>query len=194
MRILWLLAPAGMLLWWFQGVSHPPGVLVPEDPQQSAASGLRDWQHRGFQVHPLAWYSIRARLLGKESYWIDGGAKLAPIDLAVGWGPLSDSSILDRLSWSQGNRFFQWRTSQDRLPLAFDEINSHMANMHIVPATTQVMDAIRWTRSGSIIQMSGYLIEATSPQGLKPWRSSLSRTDQGSGACELMWVDQFSRP
>jgi len=41
--------------------------------------------------------------------------------------------------------------------------------------------------------MSGYLIEATHPQGVKPWRSSLTRTDTGSGACELMWVEKFSR-
>lgn len=193
MRFIWLLAPLLAVLWWFRGTSHPPGILVPEEPQQSAASGVADWDREGFRIHPLAYYSIRARLLGKESYWIDSGAKLAPVDLGVGWGPLSDSAVLDELSWAQGNRFFEWRVPTDKMPLPFNDINSHTANMHIVPATPEVMDAIRWTRTGSIIQMSGYLIEATHPQGVKPWRSSLTRTDTGSGACELMWVEKFSR-
>jgi hypothetical protein len=190
-RLLWLVAPLLAALWWFRGASHPPGVLVPEEPQQSAAS-ISDWDREGFRIHPLAHYSIRARLIGKESYWIDSGAKLAPVDLAVAWGPLSDSAVLSELSWAQGNRFLEWRVPEDKMPLPFQDVNSHTANIHIVPATPAILSSIRWTRTGSIVQLSGYLIEATHPQGAKPWRSSLTRTDTGSGACELMWVEQFS--
>jgi len=36
--------------------------------------------------------------------------------------------------------------------------------------------------------LKGHLVEITGPNGFH-WRSSLSRTDQGAGRCELMWVE-----
>jgi hypothetical protein len=39
--------------------------------------------------------------------------------------------------------------------------------------------------------LAGELVEATGPQ-IGTWRSSLSRTDTGNGACELMWVRDAS--
>ncbi|HEV3148526.1 MAG TPA: hypothetical protein VGZ24_07735, partial [Chthoniobacterales bacterium] len=46
-------------------------------------------------------------------------------------------------------------------------------------------------RTGSLVHLSGELVEATGP-GIGTWRSSLSRTDTGNGACELMWVEKMS--
>jgi hypothetical protein len=39
--------------------------------------------------------------------------------------------------------------------------------------------------------LAGELVEATGP-GIGTWRSSLSRTDKGNGACELMWVKEVT--
>jgi hypothetical protein len=33
-------------------------------------------------------------------------------------------------------------------------------------------------------------VQATGP-GIGAWRSSLTRTDDGNGACELVWVEQL---
>ena len=41
------------------------------------------------------------------------------------------------------------------------------------------------------IHLSGLLVEASGP-GTGTWRSSLSRTDTGNGACELVWVEELS--
>jgi len=63
--------------------------------------------------------------------------------------------------------------------------------VHVVPADDGVRNSIEWTRTGRTVTLSGYLIEVEGP-GMTKWRSSLSRTDQGAGACELMWVRDFA--
>jgi hypothetical protein len=191
-RFAWLILPALWLAWWLRGDHTPPGVLVAEAPVQSSAA-LPEWQHNGFRIRALAEYRIRGRLLGREHYWMDGGARISPFDLAIGWGPMSDQAVLDRLWFSQGRRFLAFTPSSGGWPIPYDELNSHSANMHIVPANAAVRGAAEWTRIGRIVVLRGYLIEAEGPD-LSKWRSSLSRTDSGAGACELMWVNEFERP
>jgi hypothetical protein len=43
-------------------------------------------------------------------------------------------------------------------------------------------------RPGQVVRLRGYLVAVTADDGWQ-WRSSLSRTDTGSGACELFWVE-----
>ena len=47
-------------------------------------------------------------------------------------------------------------------------------------------------RQGELVHLEGELVEATGPE-LGTWRSSLSRTDTGNGACELMLVKDCSK-
>jgi len=170
-------------------VSHAPGVLVAGQPFQGASPVLTF--HKGeFVITTLASYSGRARVLSKESYWIDGGADLAPYDLALGWGPMSDTAVLDQLSISQGSRFFSYRPRGGDWPIPVDEINRSSANTHMVPANDEVATVLRWVRRGQLIQFSGYLVEAVHSSGAK-WRSSLTREDSGSGACELLWAEKL---
>ncbi len=143
----------------------------------------------GYVIKPLARYEITARVLSKESYRWDQGANLAPVDLAMGWGPMSDSAVLDKLKISQGNRWFQWRA--DAFPISVEEISRHAANMHLIAADNVIAKQIRKVRPGKIITMRGYLVEVTGKDGFT-WRSSLSREDTGGGACELMWVESFA--
>ena len=170
-------------------VSHPSGVLVAEEPSQSSAPSLT-FEKSGFVIHTLASYSGRARVLSKEPYWIDGGADLAPYDLALGWGPMSDSAVLDQLRISQGSRFFSYGPGRGDWPIPVDEINRHSANTHMIPANSEAAKTLRWIRRGQIVRFAGYLVEAVHPSGSK-WRSSLTREDTGSGACELLWTEKL---
>ena len=62
------------------------------------------------------------------------------------------------------------------------------ANTHIIPANTQVASQIQSMRPGQVIELNGYLVNASAPDGWR-WRSSLTRKDTGAGACELFWVE-----
>jgi hypothetical protein len=64
--------------------------------------------------------------------------------------------------------------------------------MHIIPATPAIAKQCKSLRAGSLVHLRGDLVEATGP-GIGRWRSSLSRTDTGNGACELFYVDEIEQ-
>ena len=74
---------------------------------------------------------MRESCTGKV-YGYDRSAKLVPVDLAVGWGPMSDQAVLDRLKITQSMRFF-WYEYQSP-PIPKDQIISHSTNLHVIPA------------------------------------------------------------
>ena len=166
---------------------HAPGVLVPDDPYQGPVSRGVPWEENGNQFTPLADFHLKARILDTEPYWLDHGSAISPLDLAVGWGPMSDQTILDQISISQGQRWYTWRPEHQSLPLPSDEIVSHSANIHTIPSTPEIKKQLRALRAGDIAELDGYLVEVHMADGGK-WISSLTRTDTGAGACELMWV------
>lgn len=170
--------------------SYPPGVLIESEPVQSTLSGdVPKFAKAGFEITPLARFETDARVLHTKRYRSDAVAKLAPFDLALGWGPMSDQQVLDQLEISQTNRFFFWEY-QKAPPIPKDEITRHATNTHLIPATDEVYNRIAAAREGDLIHLSGFLIEANKPQ-MPPWRSSLSRTDSGKGACEIVWVESL---
>ena len=163
-----------------------PGMVAPESPRQVAVGAEAPFSHNGYRITPLAGLSLEARVLATERYYLDRESDLAPIDLALGWGPMSDSGVLSALDISQRNRFFFWRT--ERLPLPRSEIERHAANMHMVPANEWVASKLKRLRPGQVVALEGLLIRAEAEDGWR-WVSSLSREDTGKGACELVWVE-----
>jgi hypothetical protein len=86
-------------------IGHGPGVLASQEPRQQEIDGATGIEHGMFVLRPRADFSATVRILAREEYSIDELATLVPTDFAVGWGPMSDSSILDGIEVSQGNRF-----------------------------------------------------------------------------------------
>ncbi|MEO8049775.1 MAG: hypothetical protein ABI833_05105 [Acidobacteriota bacterium] len=171
----------------YRHARYPSGVLVSDSPYQSSiASGL-PWKENGNQFTPLADFHLRARVLHTEPYWFDSGSPVSPLDLAVGWGPMSDQAVLDEITIRQGRRWYTWQPAHQRFPIANDEIVSHSANIHTIPSTSEIKKQLRNLREGDIAELDGYLVEVKTSNG-GTWTSSLSRTDLGGGACELMWV------
>ena len=63
---------------------------------------------------PLAAFVLDARVLHRENYHYDSAAALIPVDLAVGWGPMSDQAVLDHLKISQASRFYYYEYQKCR--------------------------------------------------------------------------------
>ena len=169
-------------------VLHGAGEFAPYEPTQTSTSAA-DVLLNGFTLTPLANYAIEARVLSREDYSMGVEAELSPTDLAVGWGPMSDESVLNKIDISQGHRFFHWHV--DVFPIPQHEIEVHAANMHIIPANDAIKRQLSKVGTGQIIIMKGQLIEAKRADGWH-WRSSLSREDTGNGACELMYVTELN--
>jgi hypothetical protein len=174
-----------------RALHHPDGAItVASDPEQTDTSDPA-FTLKQFQVQPLKAFHITARVLSTESYTMDAGADVSPLDLALGWGAMSDSAVIDQLDISQSGRFYRYHWA-DQPPIPASEIISHSANMHMIPADPAIAQQLKAIRVGQIVHLSGDLVEVTDPQKGWHWRSSLTREDTGDGACELIWVKQVS--
>jgi hypothetical protein len=193
LAIVLALAAYGGWHWWTteRAVHRPPGIVAPDEPVQVNFDEPPRFEAKGYTFIKRAKYDITARLLRKEIYRLDGGAGLAPVDLGVGWGPLSDSALLDQLEFSQMGRFFYWQPRKADFPLPTPVLISHLAQMHMIPATKELEAALKKLRPGQIITASGYLVDVRGPGGFT-WNTSLTRTDTGNGACELFWVEALA--
>jgi len=191
--IRWLaiaLIALGAWQWWgHREIQRPPGVVAASEPEQhDIASDPPRFQKNRYALTALASFTLTARVLGVEHYYLDRGSDLVPVDLALGWGPMSDSGILSRISISQGGRFYYWRVNE--FPIPRRDIEVHSANMHLIPASSAVEKEIKRVHVGSIVRIDGYLVEARAGDGWR-WVSSLTREDTGVGACELIWVEKI---
>jgi hypothetical protein len=190
--LCFLLAITAAVFGWdylHRPIEYPAGVLIASDPQQTPTSAS-PIAYGNFRLTPLAHFAIDARVLHHKIYRWDKQASLVPVDLALGWGPMSDQSVLDQLTITQSMRFY-WFEYKMPPPISKDEIISHSTNLHVIPATPAIAAQCKSARVGALVHLSGDLVEAAGP-GVGTWRSSLSRTDTGNGACELMWVTDFS--
>ncbi|MGD8998814.1 MAG: hypothetical protein PVF75_00245 [Granulosicoccaceae bacterium] len=170
-----------------RALQQPDGVLAPEAPVQRALSNAAAFTQDEFLILPQAEFEITARVLSKENYRFGREAELSPIDLALGWGRMSDQQVLDKFEISQSGRFYFWRVKE--YPIPRQEIIASSANMHMVPASDEVHEVLGDVREGHVVRLRGYLVNVRGKDGWH-WNTSLQRTDTGNGACELIWVEQ----
>jgi hypothetical protein len=174
-------------------IPHAPGEVAPDIPVQTALGDPpTPWRKGDYTIKPLARISITARVLSRADYRFDREASLAPVDLALGWGRMSDSQVLDKIDISQSGRFYFWRVdSYEKLPIPEREIIESSANMHLIPADRSIEREIKRVRAGEVVSFDGYLVEADRTKDWR-WVSSLTRSDSGAGACELVWVENLT--
>ena len=179
-----LIAYGGYQQFSKRAVSYGPGVVAALAPEQQK-SNQKPFTHNGFSITPLESFEIEARVLSREDYSTGREADLAQTDLALGWGKMSDESILKDIKITQSGRFYFWHVDEFKIPR--EEIETHSANMHMIPADTHIEKILKTIRKGHIVKISGDLIEAKASDGWH-WKSSLTRTDTGNGACEVVFV------
>ena len=166
-----------------------PGVMVEEEPYQASISSPASHRIDDYIITEFAEFSIKAKVLSRENYYLGREADLSPVDLTLGWGNMPDESILDNIEISQSGRFYGWQVKS--FPIPQREIESSSANMHLIPANEAVASDIKKIRKGDIIELSGSLVNVTATSDGWRWRSSQTRYDTGNGACELIWVNSL---
>ncbi len=166
-------------------IEHAPGVVAPDAPRQRLLADVPGVRVAEYELTPRAEFSATVRVLGRERYRLDMLAGIAPVDFAVGWGPMSDSRVLEEFELTQTNRFFLWET--DTWPIDAATVTSHAANLHVIPANDVVAALLDRVRVGSVVTFEGRLVDVRSPNGEA--RTSLAREDTGAGACEILLVD-----
>ena len=167
----------------------PPAPFTdPGEPLQSPVpAGMGPLRLDGATVSPLAGFSLQARILSREDYRFGTESRFSPTDLALGWGPMAAEGMAQRLNIEQGARWYRYRWGAEGPPISPDQIATHSANMHLVPADATVARRIQALDAGQVVRLQGWLVRIDDPSGWR-WQSSLSRSDTGAGACELILV------
>ncbi len=188
--ILVLLAAIAIVLWHFMStrpIAHAAGVIASEDPRQTELDDAAIIPDGQFKLHPRAQFSADARVLSLERYSQGALADIVPLDIAAGWGRMSDSDVLGKLEITQGNRFYYWHYENEP-PIPRAEIEAHSANWHIVPASDGVWKSLKNVRVGAVVHLEGLLVDIEGPE-IGEIRTSLTRSDTGAGACEIIYVE-----
>lgn len=176
--------------WQLRPVHPPDGPIAPTDPLQTnldvtpVVTTLGRWR-----LTPRARYDITARILSREDYHFDLLSDLIPEDLALGWGPMSDNRVLRAFEITQGARFYTWRPKQPELPVPRQIVIEHSANTHVIPANAVTRHQLERLRVGQVVHLTGLLVDGVRDDGAYI-KTSLTRSDTGPGACEVVLVEQ----
>lgn len=172
------------------GNNPPDGITAPQAPLQTAiSSGPKSITVGNYRINPIATFDLTARALSARKYSHDRESDLSPIDIAFGWGPMSDNRNLDHIKITQSNRWYHWRYADSRkLMMSPADIPHHSANMHLIPANKAIKKQLLRVKKNDIVHLQGSLVSIKHADGWR-WRSSTSRTDQGHGSCEVIYVE-----
>lgn len=165
-----------------------PLALSDAPVQRSINSRGHAYEFSGYRLRPLASFQLHARVLGVKWYRHGREAELSPVDLALGWGAMADDRVLAKVDIKQSGRFYRWRV--ERLPVARRVIETQSANMHMIPGSHEVADALAQVEEGQQLELHGYLVRIDAADGWR-WKSSLTRKDTGARACELVLVQHL---
>lgn len=187
--LLILVCGWGGYSWWrHRPVYDAPGVVAGDVPSQQDLGSGATLSRGHFTLAPRARFAMTGRVLSREDYQLDDLAPIAPTDLAMGWGRMSDNAVLDRIRISQSNRFYFWYT--DAYPIPRHEIEDSSANMHMIPANDTAARELRDVRPGEVVHFEGFLVDVNRDDGWH-WNTSLTREDTGAGGCEIVLVENL---
>jgi hypothetical protein len=166
------------------------------EPVQEALSGAPpiEYEKKGFRVRliPRATYQVTGYAVEKSTVLLDDWDFVTPMDLALAWGPAATPEVLQRLDFHLSRRYVSYRW-KGQAPLGPGVLASHIANHHLIPSSEEVERALADVRVGDVVSLAGKLVdlEIRDQAGRVRFenRTSLTRTDVGSGACEQIWVE-----
>lgn len=192
--------------WWFKDVPPPHAGLGPDMLEEPKQVRVRDPAFKTrvngveYEIRPRYSYDIRALVvsLHHSDTWWDYAHKewndhINLMDLCVVWGNNVRSGAYRNISFSNTQWECHWSSRSREAWEAFDQ---HAAsNNHIVTDKAAVAQALKQVKIGDEVRIRGYLVDYSILQNGRPTGSRVSsevRTDDGPGACEVLYVDDFS--
>jgi hypothetical protein len=203
-RILLPVAAAAFAVSFFtqNRLPGPGAILEPlrQEPVQTA-DGLPEpfeatRKNVTYTVTPLAAYELWGLVVSyhHSASFIDISHKqwndfLNTKDVCVIWGKNVETGVYKRMTFRNRDFTCYFRYPDRETGELFAE--RCLSNNHLLPGDPLVADTVLRARKGDQIHLKGWLVS----YGVKgtPYarRSSLSRTDRGNGACEVVYVDEF---
>jgi hypothetical protein len=153
-----------------------------------------------YNLTPVAEYQIQGLVVHQMDYRffsIYNSDSVFPVDLCLTWGDnLANKSYQEKqLSFSQDARFcfYKWRGETSINP-------DLISNNHLIASDPKILSVINKIKAGDQVLISGYLVDVQADKVGKvsdydpssfSLKSSLTRTDSGAGACEIIYVNDI---
>src|SRR3990172_1073649 len=186
---------------WRQHVD--PGRAAGE-PEQVLGTGEpaieSEAKRHHIRLQPRATYKITGYAAETSRKLLDEWDFVVPLDVALVWGPIADPAVLSHLKFHLSKRYVSYWYDAGTPSFAVGKLPSHIANNHLIPATEDVADSLARIAIGDLVMLRGKLVDVDiqDADGRQVFRArtSLSREDVGSGACEIIWVEsaEVERP
>lgn len=147
---------------------------------------------------PRAYYEISGLLIAKNTYF---GIKrfsnifdtISPIDIGIAWGDMAQKQYIEdnftisaEKDYSDGGRYVYVDAKKNIYGLV-DTVP--FSNTHIIPHNRNILNALLSAKKFDEIFMTGVLVDV-SIKGKVRYETSLTRYDNGAGACEIMYVTE----
>lgn len=164
---------------------RPNALREPEQLETGRGPFDETRGRRTFRITPRAAYDVAARVGATERYRWGASGALLPWDFVLAWGAATREPAWSHVAYVQTGRFYNWSTRDASLDPGY--VSSHTANTHLIPASRRVAFALAHVRRGDVVRLEGDLVDVDGPDGFV-WKTSLTRTDTGPGACETLYV------
>lgn len=130
--------------------------------------------------HSDAWYDM------EHESWND---YLNTKDICVIWGANILNPHLSKINFSHGNWTCYASTKSNE---AWQSFNQHqLSNNHIIPASKDIEKLVSNSNVGDEIRIKGHLVNYSVNNGPQR-KTSTIRTDKENGACEIIYVTEFT--
>jgi len=169
----------------------PPGRHAESVPYQQAIPAGHILRKNGYTLRFTHEFEVKALVLSARHYYFGRESELSRVDLALGWGAMSNPAPLKQLNIRQNGRVYTYRY-QNPPPLEPEVIAQYSANMHMIAKNDEIKAELKKIKRGDLVFIKGYLTDVSAPDGWK-WRSSKTRNDRGAGACEVVYVKDVQK-
>lgn len=121
---------------------------------------------------------------------------ISPRDLTLSWGKIAQD---DNTEYIQVNQEFfnNQRTAlisyKSKLieKYGYDYIRQHISNNHIIALDRNLRTQLAKIKVTDVVRVIGYLVEVNCSNGVHWGPSSLTRTDSGNHACEILYAEEI---
>lgn len=170
-----------------------------KEPQQTTTSlPAFDKQTNGhsYKIEPLFDYEIWGLVVSghNSDSWLDSDHEswndyINTKDLCIIWGGNVINPHLQKLNFRNGNWtcYVSTKSSEAWQNFKMDQLS----NNHIIPATSEIEKLVAEASVGDEVHIKGHLVNYSVNQG-PARKSSTVRTDRENGACEIIYVKEFT--
>ena len=176
---------------------HVDPSKAASEPEQIAITGEPpiEIELKGYQVRltPRATYKVTGYAAETSRKLLDKWDFVMPLDLALVWGPVADPVVLSHMKFHLSDRYVSYWYDASTPSAVIGRLPSHVANNHLIPSSDEIGRELDRVRIGDLVTVQGRLVDVEIRDGRSVvaarMRTSVSRDDVGSGACEIVWVE-----